>query len=55
MRVLLSDQEHFGDEVGGDDATGGSHGFCKGECRFTGTAGKVEDLQLGDELGALKD
>ena len=55
MRVLLSDQEHFGDEVGGDNATGGSHGFGKGECRFTGPAGKVEDLQIGGELGALKD
>ena len=53
--VFLSNDEHFGDEIGGDNATVGTNGLCKSECGLTGTAGQVEDVQAGGKLGTLDD
>jgi len=54
MGVFLSDEEHFGHEIGGDNAAVGADGFSESEGRFTGATGQIENMEARRELGAVE-
>jgi hypothetical protein len=53
--VFLSGDEHFGYEIGGDNAAVGADSLCESEGGLTGPTGKVEDVETGGELGTVED
>jgi hypothetical protein len=47
MGIFLGDEEHFGDEIGGDNAAVGANGLCESEGGFARTAGEIENMEAG--------
>jgi len=47
MGILLSDEEHFGDEIGGDNAAVGASSLCESEGGFARTTGEIENMEAG--------
>jgi hypothetical protein len=47
MGIFLSNEEHFGDEIGGDHAAVGANSLCESEGGFARTTGEIENMEAG--------